>query len=85
MCIEQNQMKNGVYPASPMSWLFVLTFVLAFILAGVDPSFGMIGWIKTHFPWYVLTGTKVKAGLKGLNPWLLTSTGIFISLTFYKL
>lgn len=58
-------MKNGVYPASPMSWLFVLTFVLAFILAGVDPSFGMIGWIKTHFPWYVLPGTKVKAGLKG--------------------
>nr|XP_022293319.1 carnitine O-palmitoyltransferase 1, liver isoform-like isoform X1 [Crassostrea virginica]XP_022293320.1 carnitine O-palmitoyltransferase 1, liver isoform-like isoform X1 [Crassostrea virginica] len=47
----KNQMKNGVYPATPMSWLFVLTFVLGFILAGVDPSFGMIGWIKTHVPW----------------------------------
>lgn len=82
MCIKQNQMKNGVYPASPMSWLFVLTFVLAFILAGVDPSFAMIGWIKTHFPWYVLTGTKVNAGLGGFKSMV---AGIFISLTFYKL
>lgn len=73
MCIKQNQMKNGVYPASPMSWLFVLTFVLAFILAGVDPSFGMIGWIKTHFPWYVQYSlvTKSKQDLGILNPWLL--------------
>ncbi|XP_061195798.1 carnitine O-palmitoyltransferase 1, liver isoform-like isoform X1 [Saccostrea echinata] len=47
----KNQIKNGVYPATPMSWLFVLTFVLAFILAGVDPSFGLIKWIKTHLPW----------------------------------
>ncbi|XP_048771840.2 carnitine O-palmitoyltransferase 1, liver isoform-like isoform X2 [Ostrea edulis] len=47
----KNQMKNGVYPATPMSWLFVLTFVLAFILAGVDPSFGLIAWLKTHLPW----------------------------------
>lgn len=62
-CVEQNQMKNGVYPATPMSWLFVLTFVLAFILAGVDPSFGMIGWLKTHLPWYVLPGNKVNAVL----------------------
>ena len=46
----QNQIKNGVYPATPLSWLFVLTFLLALILAGVDPSLGMIKYISTHMP-----------------------------------
>ncbi|KAK3098023.1 hypothetical protein FSP39_015419 [Pinctada imbricata] len=46
----KNQFKNGVYPATPMSWLFVVTIVLALILAGVDPSLGMIKFISNHAP-----------------------------------
>lgn len=64
-------MKNGVYFVFFMSWLFVLIFVLVFILVGVDFFFGMIGWIKIYFLWYVFIGIKVKVGFKGLNLWLL--------------
>ncbi|XP_033740460.1 carnitine O-palmitoyltransferase 1, liver isoform-like isoform X1 [Pecten maximus] len=47
----KNQFKNGVYPATPMSWLFIATIVLGTQLAGYDISFGLIGWMQTHIPW----------------------------------
>ncbi|XP_050391317.1 carnitine O-palmitoyltransferase 1, liver isoform isoform X1 [Patella vulgata] len=46
----QNSFHNGIYPASPMSWLFTLTIVLAFGLAGVDVSWGIIKYIQNHVP-----------------------------------
>ncbi|KAK2147018.1 hypothetical protein LSH36_573g01026 [Paralvinella palmiformis] len=41
----KNHFINGVYPASPASWVFTLTIVLALYIADVDPSFGLIHWI----------------------------------------
>ncbi|XP_071136532.1 carnitine O-palmitoyltransferase 1, liver isoform-like isoform X1 [Mytilus edulis] len=38
----QNQFKNGTYPATPTSWLFIATIVLALKIGGFDPSFGLI-------------------------------------------
>lgn len=70
-------MKNGVYFVFFMSWLFVLIFVLVFILVGVDFFFGVIGWIKIYFFWYVFIGIKVNVGFGGFK---LMVVGIFISL-----
>lgn len=38
----QNQFKNGTYPATPTSWLFIATIVLALKMGGIDLSFGLI-------------------------------------------
>ncbi|ELT88002.1 hypothetical protein CAPTEDRAFT_178036 [Capitella teleta] len=46
----KNQFHNGVYPASPASWLFTLTIVLAFYMAAIDPSFGFISFLQAHVP-----------------------------------
>ncbi|KAL3883613.1 hypothetical protein ACJMK2_029858 [Sinanodonta woodiana] len=46
----KNKFKNGAYPASPISLLFVATIVLALRLGGVDPSLGIIDGIKTYTP-----------------------------------
>ncbi|XP_022102558.1 carnitine O-palmitoyltransferase 1, liver isoform-like isoform X2 [Acanthaster planci] len=44
----QNGMVNTTYPASPLSWLAVLTAVTACSLARVDPSMGMIEKLKEN-------------------------------------
>lgn len=56
MCL-QNGFKNGVYPASPASWVVTLAVVLGFYLAGVDPSFGWIETMQT-FPRLVYGSNK---------------------------
>jgi hypothetical protein len=33
---------NGTYPATPTSWLFIATIVLALKMGGIDLSFGLI-------------------------------------------
>nr|XP_034990942.1 carnitine O-palmitoyltransferase 1, brain isoform isoform X2 [Zootoca vivipara] len=49
-----NQLRNsfvtGVYPASPSSWLFMVTAILVTQYSRLDPSMGMIGKIKEHLP-----------------------------------
>ncbi len=42
---HQNNIKNGVFPASLTSWLFVVTLVLGVRLAGIDPSLNLIDGI----------------------------------------
>ncbi|KAK3793711.1 hypothetical protein RRG08_006533 [Elysia crispata] len=46
----KNNIRNGVFPASPTSWLFVVTIILGIRLAGADPSFGWIEKIHKHTP-----------------------------------
>ncbi|CAL1543140.1 unnamed protein product [Lymnaea stagnalis] len=46
----KNNIRNGVFPASMSSWLFVVTIILGIKLAGADPSFGLIEWIHQHTP-----------------------------------
>ncbi|XP_060636742.2 palmitoyl thioesterase CPT1C isoform X1 [Anolis sagrei] len=49
-----NQLRNGfvtgVYPASPSSWLFMVTAILVTQYSRLDPSMGMIDKIKEHLP-----------------------------------
>ncbi|XP_078234115.1 palmitoyl thioesterase CPT1C isoform X3 [Pogona vitticeps] len=49
-----NQLRNGfvtgVYPASPSSWLFMVTAILVTQYSRLDPSMGMIEKIKEHLP-----------------------------------
>ncbi|BFZ25151.1 hypothetical protein BsWGS_28191 [Bradybaena similaris] len=47
----KNQIRNGVFPASLSSWLFVATLILGIKLTGVfDPSYGFIDLIHKHTP-----------------------------------
>ncbi|XP_077999848.1 carnitine O-palmitoyltransferase 1, liver isoform-like [Glandiceps talaboti] len=46
----RNHIVTTTYPASPASWLAVVTAVTACILAKMDPSFGVIGRIQSHLP-----------------------------------
>lgn len=45
----QNRMHRNTYPASPATWLAVLTAVLACVYAQMDPSMGVIDRIRQHF------------------------------------
>jgi hypothetical protein len=58
----KNQIRNGVFPASLTSWLFVVTLVLGIKLTGfIDPSFGLIEIIQRHTP-----GINVLSHMVGL-------------------
>nr|XP_023654255.1 carnitine O-palmitoyltransferase 1, liver isoform-like [Paramormyrops kingsleyae] len=47
----KNTVLTGVYPASPSSWLFVVTATLATMYMGSsDPSMGLIRKIQEHLP-----------------------------------
>ncbi|XP_064627097.1 carnitine O-palmitoyltransferase 1, liver isoform-like isoform X2 [Lineus longissimus] len=46
----KNRVHNGAYPASPMSWLFGVTFILALTLAQYDVSFGLVRKIEHNLP-----------------------------------
>lgn len=46
----QNNFINGMYPAGPISLLFLMAIVLALKLADVDPSWGLINYIQDHLP-----------------------------------
>ncbi|XP_033101878.1 carnitine O-palmitoyltransferase 1, liver isoform-like [Anneissia japonica] len=46
----RNHIVTTTYPASPASWLAVVSLVLAFSLAKVDPSMGMIAKVREHLP-----------------------------------
>ncbi|XP_012935595.1 carnitine O-palmitoyltransferase 1, liver isoform [Aplysia californica] len=46
----KNNVRNGVFPASMTSWLFVVTLILGIRLAGFDPSFGSISLIHSTMP-----------------------------------
>lgn len=48
--LQQNSFVTGVYPASPSSWLFMVTAILVTQYSRLDPSMGMIGKIKEHLP-----------------------------------
>ncbi|KAL7977228.1 hypothetical protein Chor_009177, partial [Crotalus horridus] len=45
-----NGFVTGVYPASPSSWLFMVTAILVTQFSRLDPSMGMIDKIKEHLP-----------------------------------
>jgi len=46
----KNNIRNGVFPASPTSWLFVVTLILGIRLAGYDPSLNTISGIHSIIP-----------------------------------
>ncbi|KAL8560156.1 hypothetical protein ACOMHN_021651 [Nucella lapillus] len=46
----KNNIHNGVFPASPLSLLFVVTLILAFKTAGLDISMGTINYLHMHAP-----------------------------------
>ncbi|XP_064617738.1 carnitine O-palmitoyltransferase 1, liver isoform-like isoform X2 [Liolophura sinensis] len=46
----KNNFINGMYPAGPISLLFLMAIVLALKLADVDPSWGLINYIQDHLP-----------------------------------
>ncbi|XP_033629485.1 carnitine O-palmitoyltransferase 1, liver isoform-like isoform X2 [Asterias rubens] len=67
----QNGMVNTTYPASPASWLAVLTAVTALTLARVDPSMGMIEKLKNNF---------LPVEYLGATPAIYLSTAIYATL-----
>ncbi|XP_041452997.1 carnitine O-palmitoyltransferase 1, liver isoform-like isoform X1 [Lytechinus variegatus] len=44
----QNHMVTTTYPASPASWVAVLVAIIACLVAKMDPSLGIIDFIKDH-------------------------------------
>ncbi|XP_041352495.1 carnitine O-palmitoyltransferase 1, liver isoform-like isoform X2 [Gigantopelta aegis] len=44
----KNNFRNGLFPASPMSFVFTLSIVMALHYGGFDPSFGLIFFFQTH-------------------------------------
>uniref|UniRef100_A0A670JMS5 carnitine O-palmitoyltransferase n=1 Tax=Podarcis muralis TaxID=64176 RepID=A0A670JMS5_PODMU len=79
-----NQLRNsfvtGVYPASPSSWLFMVTAILVTQYSRLDPSMGMIGKIKEHLPedWGAYK-SEAYQGLTVLSA-LAFSTGLWLAL-----
>ncbi|XP_062993403.1 palmitoyl thioesterase CPT1C isoform X2 [Elgaria multicarinata webbii] len=75
-----NQLRNGfvtgVYPASPSSWLFMVTAILVTQYSRLDPSMGMIEKIKEH-----LSVSKYLSdqGLSFLSA-MAFSTGLWLAL-----
>lgn len=47
----KNNIHNGVYPASPASLLMLLSVVIGLLLAGIDPSMGMMQYLQTSLPY----------------------------------
>ncbi|XP_039220865.1 carnitine O-palmitoyltransferase 1, brain isoform isoform X4 [Crotalus tigris] len=75
-----NQIRNGfvtgVYPASPSSWLFMVTAILVTQFSRLDPSMGMIDKIKEHLP---VSNYLSDQGLNVLSV-LAFSTGLWLAL-----
>ncbi|XP_015665701.1 carnitine O-palmitoyltransferase 1, brain isoform [Protobothrops mucrosquamatus] len=75
-----NQIRNGfvtgVYPASPSSWLFMVTAILVTQFSRLDPSMGMIDKIKEHLP---VSNYLSDHGLNILSV-LAFSTGLWLAL-----
>ncbi|KAI0209134.1 Carnitine O-palmitoyltransferase 1, liver [Lamellibrachia satsuma] len=46
----KNNFINGVYPASPASWLLTASMVLSLFLANVDPSLGLVKVFQNSIP-----------------------------------
>ncbi|XP_013401422.1 carnitine O-palmitoyltransferase 1, liver isoform [Lingula anatina] len=46
----KNRLINIMYPAAPISWVFTVSIVLAFVLAKVDVSLGLIDSIQSGMP-----------------------------------
>ncbi|XP_038072359.1 carnitine O-palmitoyltransferase 1, liver isoform-like isoform X2 [Patiria miniata] len=67
----QNGMVNTTYPASPLSWLAVVTAVTACSLARLDPSMGMIDKLKENV---------LPVNYLGPAPTIYLSTVIFATL-----
>ncbi|XP_059169843.1 carnitine O-palmitoyltransferase 1, liver isoform-like isoform X2 [Physella acuta] len=55
----KNNIRNGVFPATITSWMFVVGIILAVKLAGFDPSFGVIESIHRHTPGLILFSYSV--------------------------
>ncbi|XP_003372466.1 hypothetical protein Tsp_10226 [Trichinella spiralis] len=45
----KNNLKAGIYPASPSSYVFIVAVMVAVSLANIDLSFGLIGWAQKRF------------------------------------
>ena len=41
----KNALLRGVYPASPLSLVVLLVLVVGLYLCGVDPTWGILGWV----------------------------------------
>ncbi|XP_071942784.1 carnitine O-palmitoyltransferase 1, liver isoform-like isoform X2 [Antedon mediterranea] len=56
----RNHLVTTTYPASPASWLAVVSVVLAVSLARIDPSMGLIATVREYLPLgsYLDTGTS---------------------------
>uniref|UniRef100_A0A8D2IT19 carnitine O-palmitoyltransferase n=1 Tax=Varanus komodoensis TaxID=61221 RepID=A0A8D2IT19_VARKO len=72
-----NQLRNGfvtgVYPASPSSWLFMVTAILVTQYSRLDPSMGMIEKIKEHLEYLSDQGLNFLSALA-------FSTGLWLAL-----
>jgi len=42
----RNALLRGVYPASPLSLIVLLVLVIGLHLCGVDPTWGILGWVE---------------------------------------
>ncbi|XP_025099483.1 carnitine O-palmitoyltransferase 1, liver isoform-like isoform X1 [Pomacea canaliculata] len=71
----KNNFRNGVFPASPISWLFTVTLMLGLKLAGWDPSCGLIGLLHMHTPvinsYSFSVGQYLSTLLHGTLLWIL--------------
>ncbi|KAG7227812.1 hypothetical protein INR49_013606 [Caranx melampygus] len=72
------QCDNGVYPASPSSWLFVVIAILATMYTRSDPSMGLIAKIQEHLPVSQSMSTQCQAVVSAV----LFSTMLWLLLIF---
>ncbi|KAK2176892.1 hypothetical protein NP493_633g01032 [Ridgeia piscesae] len=82
----KNNFINGVYPASPASWLLTASMVLGLFLANVDPSLGLVKVFQSNIPGvrslYEPQNTYVSCLIFSTLVWL---AGIFFLRTSLKL
>ncbi|KRX42769.1 Carnitine O-palmitoyltransferase 1, liver isoform, partial [Trichinella sp. T6] len=45
----KNNLRAGIYPASPSSYVFIVAVMVAVSLANIDLSFGLIDWAQKQF------------------------------------
>ncbi|XP_028929802.1 carnitine O-palmitoyltransferase 1, brain isoform [Ornithorhynchus anatinus] len=67
----------GVYPASPLSWLFLFLALQLAPLVQLDPSLGMVGKIKEQLP---ISGEPLLDGFWGAVASGLFATGLWLLL-----
>ncbi|GFN93579.1 carnitine o-palmitoyltransferase 1, liver isoform [Plakobranchus ocellatus] len=88
----KNNIRNGVFPASPTSWLFVETLILGLTLAGMDPSFGLMETIHKHTPGIntaphkvgLYLSTVIFATIVWVLKWLILKYNLKLLLTYHN-